>query len=168
MCLLVSQQDTMATASVVSDCPLWCPASLSTAVSCREECMIRAGIQLEVSSLRTAHWLLHLQNAIVLYCTYPLTSVRQWCAGGGMIVTLMMKSRAFPYTLPAAGSADLSVTLTYSRRVERCTTKWSSTERAPEPEEQDIWSSKQGHHLVCRGERLESCGFILWLTIATY
>lgn len=106
---------------------LWFPASLSTTVSCREECMIHAGIQLEVRSLRTAHRLSHLQNTIVLYCTHPLTaSVPQCCAGGGLIVTVMVGCGTFfPYTLPctAEDSTDPSATLTYSRRVERCTTE---------------------------------------------
>lgn len=58
--LLVSQQDTMTTASFVCLCTLWSPASLSATASCREACMIHAGIQMEVRYVTIADWPSHL------------------------------------------------------------------------------------------------------------
>lgn len=138
-------------------CPLWSPnrapwqrpplslpgSSGSTTVSCREECLIHAGIQLEVRSQSRTLWYLTAHIHWLLQCLSAVPE-EQW-------LWLWLWCRTFPYTPPCTVDVNTFSTSWEMHQQHRTHFRTRGT---------SIGSSEQELHIML--------DWILWLTVATY
>ena len=139
---------------------LWSLAFLSSAVSSREARMNHAGIQLEVTALRMAYWLLHLhvythaRRLLQSLCGGKEAKENGWWRGLKrmpiiIIMTVMMEHGKFPPDIPtciASGSADPSLTASSPVVV-----RWSHVQDVLRSLGNDINHNLNGGVTLCEG-----------------